>query len=84
MGKGCTPICRDGGWQAVPETSRNGDCARVKVSCGENADEGGEGGPDHREMAGGGLAEALIKLSLNELNKGGRPVLLYLCLCSET
>ena len=74
----------DGGWKAVPETSRHGDCAQVKVSCGESVYEGGKVGPEPWEVAGEGLAEALVKLSLNHSNKGGRHVLLYRCLCSET
>ena len=65
------------------ETSRNGDCARVKVSCGESADEGGKVGPAHREVAGEGLAEALIGLSLIELNEGGQHFLLHHRLCLE-
>ena len=77
-------MCCDGGWQAVPESSRHGNCARVKVSCGESADEGGKVGPAHREVAGEVLAEALVKLSLNNSNEGGRHVLLYQCLRSET
>ena len=84
MGWGCAPVCRDGGWQAVSETSWHGDCAQVKVSCGESADEGVEVGPAHREVAGEGLAEALVKLSLNELNARGRNVLLHHLLCLET
>ena len=68
----------------MPKTSRHGDFAWVKVSCGESADEGGKVGPAHREVAGEGLVEALVKLSLNKLNEGGRHVLLYHCLCSET
>ena len=84
MGLGCAPVCRDGGWNDVSETSRHGDCARVKVSCGESADEGGKVGPAHREVDGEGLAEALVKSSLNELNESGWHVLLHCRLCSET
>ena len=77
-------VCCDGGCQAVSETSRNGDCARVKVSCGESADEGGKVGPAHREVAGEGLAEALVKLSFNYSNESGRHVLLHRHRCLET
>ena len=41
-------------------------------------------GPLYREVAGEDLEEALVKLSLNESDKGGRHVLLYHCLCSKT
>ena len=77
-------MCCDGGWQAVPETPRHGDCAQVEVSCGYSADEGGKVGTAHREVAGEDLAESLVKLSLNDLEKGDRHVLLYRYLCSDT
>ena len=41
-------------------------------------------GPAHRAVAGEELAEALVKLSLNESDEGGRHVLLYHYLCSKT
>ena len=71
MGQGCNLVCCDSGWQDVTENSRHGDCARVKVSCGESADEGGKVEPARQEVAGEGLIEALVKLSLNESNMGG-------------
>ena len=77
-------MCCDGGWKAVPETSRHGDCAQVKIFCGESEDEEDTVGPAHREVAGEGPEEALVKLSLDESNEGGRHVLLYHCLCYET
>ena len=77
-------MCCDGGWKAVPETSRHGDCARVKVSCGKSADEGGKVVPAHSEVAGEGMSEAFVKISLNESNEGGWYVLLYRLLYSET
>ena len=40
-------------------------------------------GPEHQELAGKDLAEALVKLSLNESNEGGRHVLLHRFLSSE-
>ena len=40
-------------------------------------------GPAQREVAGEDLAEALVKLSLNESNEFDRNVLLYGCLCLE-
>ena len=40
-------------------------------------------GPSHWEVAGEDLAEAIVKPSLNESNKGGHNVLLDRCLCSE-
>ena len=49
----------------MSETYGHGDCARVIVSCVESADEGGKVGPEHREVAAEGLAEALVELSLN-------------------
>ena len=74
----------DGGWKDVSETSWHGDCARVKVSCGESEDEGVKVGPEHWEVADEGLVEALVKLSVNESNKSGRHVLLQSSLFSET
>ena len=56
-------MCFNGDCQDVSETSRHGDCAQVKVSCGESAEEGGKVGPAHWEVAGEGLEEALVKLS---------------------
>ena len=47
------------------ENPRNGECARVEMSCGERSDEGSKVGPAHRKVAGEGLVEDLIKLSLN-------------------
>ena len=76
VGQGCSPVCCDGGWQAVTENSRHVDCSRVKVSCGKSADEGGKVGPAHWEVSGEGPTEAFVKLSLNEYNKDGRNVLL--------
>ena len=70
-------MCNDGGWKAEAETPRHGDCARVEISCGERSDEGIKVGPAHREMAGEDLAEAIVELSLNELNEGGRHILLH-------
>ena len=61
----------------MPDNPGHGECARVEVSCGEGSDEGGKVGPAHREVADEDLAEALVKLSLNELDEGGRHVLLY-------
>ena len=77
-------MCRGSGWQAVSETYGLGDCAQVKVTCGESADEGGKVGPAHRDVDGEGLAKALVKFSLNDLNESGRHVLLHCRLCSET
>ena len=65
------------------ENPGHGDCAWVEVSCGEGSDEGGKVGPAHREVSGEDLVEALVKLSLNGLDKGGRRVLLYHCLSSK-
>ena len=45
--------------------------------CGESADEGVNVGPAHREVAGEGLEEAIVELSLNELNESGRHVFLH-------
>ena len=73
----------DGGWYALSEPSGHGDCAQVEVPCGEGADEGGKVGPAHRKVDGEGLAETFVELSLNELNKSGRHVLLHRHLCSE-
>ena len=53
------------------------------MPCGEGADEGVKVGPAHREVAGEGLAEALVELSLNESNESGRHVLLHCQLCLE-
>ena len=68
---------RDGGWQVVSETSGHGDCAQMEVPFGESAYEGGKVGPVHREVAGEGLAEALVEIILNESNESGRHVLLH-------
>ena len=65
------------GWQDLSEPSGHGDCARLKVPCGESAYERCKVGPVHREVAGEGLAEALDELSLNESNKSGRNVVLH-------
>ena len=83
VGQGCAPVSRDSGWQAVSETSRHGNCAREKVPCGESEDERGKVGPAHREVAGKGLAEDLVELSLNESNESGRNDLLHRHLCLE-
>ena len=83
VGRACLPVWRDGGWYALSEPSGHGDCVWVEVPCGEGADEGGKVGPAHRELAGEGLAEALVELSLNELNESGRHVLLHRRLCAE-
>ena len=77
MGRACVPVWGDGGWYALLEPSGHGDCARAEVTCGEGADEGGKLGPAHQEVAGEGLAEALVELSLNELNESGWHVLLH-------
>ena len=65
------------------EAPRHGDCAWVEVSCGQSSDEGNKVGPAHRAVAGEDLAEALVKISLNESNEFDRNVLLYGCLCLE-
>ena len=62
---------------------RNSDSVQMEVSSRQGPDEGSKVGPAHREVAGEDLAEALIKLSLNESNEGCRHVLLDRCLCSE-
>ena len=67
----------------MSEISGHGDCARMKVSCGESADDGDKVVPEHREVANEDLAESLVGLSLNESNESGRHVLLHRCLCSE-
>ena len=59
------------------ETPWHSHCARMEVSCGKSSDEGSKVGPAHREVAGEDLAEALVKLSLNESDEGGWNVLLY-------
>ena len=83
MGRGCSPVCRDGGWQAVSETPGHCDCARVEVYCGEGSDEGGKVGPAHREVAGKDLTEAIFELGLDESNDRIRHVLMYCRLCLE-
>ena len=80
MGRGCTPVCCKSGWQVVSETSGNGECVWVRVSCGESADDGGKVGLAHREVSGEGLAEAIVELSLNESKESGRHVFLQRCL----
>ena len=82
-GSACVPMWCDGGWYASSEPSGHGDFAWVEVPCGEGADEGGKVGPAHWEVAGEGLAEAIIELSLNKSNESGRHVLLYRLLFSE-
>ena len=67
----------------MAETSWNGDCAQVEMSCGKRLNEGGRVGPAHREVAGEDLAGALVELSFNESNKGGWHVLLHHCQCSK-
>ena len=74
---------RDGDWYALSEPSGHGDCARVEVPCGEGAYEGGKVGPAHREVAGEGLEEAIVELSLNDSNESGQNVLLHCRLCAE-
>ena len=68
----------------MAETSQHGDCSRVKISCRDRLNEGGKVGPAHRKVAGEDLEEALVELGLNELNEGGRHILLHCCLCSKT
>ena len=51
---------------------------------GECSDEGSKVGPEHREVAGKDMEEALAELILNEFDEGGRHVLLQLCLCLKT
>ena len=40
-------------------------------------------GPAHQEVAGEDLVEDIVKLILNDSNKGERRVLLYCSLCPE-
>ena len=74
---------RESGWYVVPEPPRHGDSVRVEVSDCQGSDEGSKVGPEHREVAGEDLAEALVKISLNESNEGGQHVLLHRCLLLE-
>ena len=55
----------------------------MEVSGGQGSDDGSKVGPVHWEVAGEDLAEALVKLSMNESNEGCQHVLLDHCLCSE-
>ena len=67
---------RDSGWCVVPEPPRHGDSVCVKVSGRQGSDEGSKVGPAHQDVAGEDLVEALVKLRLNESNKGFGNVLL--------
>ena len=67
----------------MPEPPWHGDSVQVEVSGRQSPDEGSKVCPEHREVAGEDLAEALVELSLNESNEGCRYALLDLCLCSE-
>ena len=61
MGWGFAPVCRDGGWQAVSETSQHGDCDRMKVSCGKIVNDVGKVMPAHLKVTGEGLTKVLVK-----------------------
>ena len=62
---------------------RHGDSVQVEVSGRQGSDEESKVGPAHREVSGEDLAEALVKLSLNESNEGCQNVLLDRCQCSK-
>ena len=68
---------------AGAETSRHGDRTWMEMACGEFSNEEGEVGLAQREVAGKDLAEALVEIGLNELNKSVRNVLLHCRLCAE-
>ena len=52
------------------------DSVRLEVSGRQGPDGGSKVGPEHREVAGEDMVEALVEISLNKLNKGFRYVLL--------
>ena len=69
--------------KAVSEPPWHGDRVGAEVSCRQGSDEGGQVWPAHREVAGEDLSEALVELSLNQLNKVFWNILLDRFLCSE-
>ena len=74
---------RDSSQWVVPEPPRHGNSVQVEVSGRQVSDEESKVGPAHREVSGEDLAEALVKLSLNESNEGFQNVLLDRCQCSK-
>ena len=67
----------------MSETPWHGDRVGAEVSRRQGSDEGVQVWPSHREVAGENLSEALVEISLDEFNEGGRHILLGRCLGSE-
>ena len=69
--------------KVVSEPPWYSDRVGAEVSRCQGYDEGGQVWPAHQEVAGENLSEALVEISMDESNKGGRKVLLGRCLGLE-